>query len=110
MEKNIAYCGLDCYHCDARTATVNDDDVMRVKVAKLWSELNNAEITAEMINCTGCRIDGPKTPFCDSMCMIRKCASGKGFETCGDCDELDVCETVKMITGNNEEALRNLKS
>ena len=71
MNKYIAYCGLDCETCEARIATVNDDNEMREKVAKLWSELNGVEISPEMINCVGCRIDGVKTPFCDSICPIR---------------------------------------
>ena len=53
MKNYIAYCGLDCETCEARLATIRNDDELRVKVAKLWSELNGAEITPEMINCTG---------------------------------------------------------
>lgn len=108
MSKLIACCGLDCSKCDARTATMNNDDVLRDKVAKLWSELNGVEITREMINCNGCNVDGRKTPFCESMCEIRKCALGKGFVTCGECDSFKTCEKLSMITENNEEALTNL--
>jgi len=43
----IAYCGLDCEKCDAHIATVNNDDALREKTAKLWAELNDAPITAE---------------------------------------------------------------
>ena len=57
MKKLIAYCGLDCEKCDARKATLNDDNALREKVAKEWSELNGVEITPEMINCEGCRSD-----------------------------------------------------
>ncbi len=106
----IAYCGLDCETCEARLATINDDCELREKVAKQWSELNNAEITPEMIHCSGCRIDGAKTPYCESLCAVRQCAMGKKLETCGDCGELDTCEKVGMITRNNEQALRNLHS
>ena len=67
----IAPCGLDCETCEARLATVNDDNELRSKVAREWSELNSVEITPEMINCSGCRIDGVKTPYCDSLCPIR---------------------------------------
>ena len=63
-----------------------------------------------MINCTGCRIEGAKTPFCDGLCEIRKCAINKKVETCGSCDEFMQCNKIKMITSNNEEALNNLKS
>lgn len=110
MDRMIAVCGLDCEICEARIATVNDDNELRVKVAKLWSELNGVEITPADINCEGCRMDDPKTPFCDSLCEIRKCAVSKGFETCGECSRLEPCEIVKMITGNNEEALKRLLS
>ena len=76
MKKFIAYCGLDCEKCDAYKATQNNDNALREKVAKLWSEMNGVEITPEMINCEGCRVDGVKTPYCDSLCPIRQCALG----------------------------------
>ena len=109
MKDYTAYCGLDCETCEARIATVNNDNDLRIKVAKEWSELNKVEITPEMINCVGCRIDGVKTPFCDSLCPIRKCALSKAIETCGDCDKMSTCEKLVMITGNNEEAFKRLK-
>ena len=108
MNEYIAYCGLDCEACEARIATVNNDAELRQRVAKEWSELNGVEITPEMINCAGCRIDGAKTPYCESLCPIRQCALGKGVETCGGCAEVQTCETAGMILGNNEEARRNL--
>ncbi len=110
MKKLIAFCGLDCETCEARLATLSNDDELRKKVAKLWSELNAAEITPEMINCLGCRTDGVKTPYCESMCPIRQCALGKGYETCGVCGELEACEKVRMVIANNADALRNLKA
>ena len=109
MKNLIAYCGLDCGTCEARLATINNDDELRKKVAISWSELNGAEITPAMINCVGCRLKGPKTPFCESMCPIRQCASGKGFGTCGDCGEMETCEKLAMIISNNENARNNLK-
>lgn len=108
MTEFIAYCGLNCAACEARMATINNDDALREKVAKLWSELNSAEITPEMINCVGCRIDGVKTPYCESLCPIRLCAISKGVETCGSCEEVRTCEKAGMILKNNEEARRNL--
>ena len=109
MKNFIAYCGLDCEKCEARIATINDDNELRKKVAKLWSELNGVEITPEIINCTGCRIEGVKTPYCDAICPIRKCASDKGYTTCGDCGELEKCDKVGQIISNNKDALCNLR-
>ncbi len=109
MKDLIAICGLDCETCDARLATIRDDDALREQTAQLWTELNGVEITPEMINCEGCRIDGVKTPFCASLCPIRQCALRRGCATCGSCAEMETCGTLSMITGNNKDAYRNLK-
>lgn len=109
MKKMIAYCGLDCEKCDAYKATVNDDQKLREETAKKWSEWNKVFISPDQINCEGCRADGKKTVFCDKLCGIRICAAGKRYETCGDCPELDRCDTVGMIVRNNPDALKNLK-
>lgn len=110
MNPFIAYCGLDCETCEARAATVRDDEALRREVAEKWSELNGVEITPDMINCDGCRVKGRKTPYCESLCPIRQCALGKGVETCGACGEMEGCGKVGMVVGNNAEARRNLES
>ena len=51
MNDYIAYCGLDCEACQARLATINNDNELRIKVSKEWSELNGVEITPEMESC-----------------------------------------------------------
>ena len=77
MRNMIAYCGLDCEKCDAYLATIHDDQALREKTAKLWAELNHAPILPEHINCEGCRVDGVKTVYCESLCDIRQCALKK---------------------------------
>jgi len=108
MKNFIAYCGLNCETCEARLATINNDDALRAKVAKEWGEMNQMEFKKEWINCEGCRIDGIKTMFCDSMCKIRQCALGKSVETCKDCAEMNNCSKLKMITDHSEEARANM--
>lgn len=71
--------------------------------------LNNAPILPEHINCQGCRVEGVKTVFCDSMCGIRQCALKKGVATCGGCLDLERCPTVGAILENNPSALKNLE-
>ena len=110
MKDYIAICGLDCETCEARLATVNEDDALRRKVAALWSELNGVEITPEMIRCSGCRIEGAKTPYCESLCPIRQCALGKKLATCGSCAAMDSCETLGRILGNNAAVRGNLEA
>lgn len=97
MKDMIAYCGLDCETCDAYIATMTDDDVLREKTANAWSEMNGASITPDMINCEGCRMDGVKTHFCNSICPIRQCARGKKFSTCGDCPDMEICEKIGTV-------------
>ena len=108
-ETMIAFCGLDCRKCDAFIATKNGDQALREKTAKRWSELNQVTILPEQINCEGCRTDGVKTVYCESLCPIRQCAMGKGMATCGGCAELETCPTVGMVVSNNPDALKNLK-
>ena len=109
MDKMIAYCGIDCKSCDAYIATIHNDNALREKTAKLWAELNNAPITAEMINCEGCRTDGAKTPYCESMCEIRKCALTNKHDTCKDCGNLKNCKIVASVLDNSADARENLK-
>ncbi|MCR4660772.1 MAG: DUF3795 domain-containing protein [Clostridia bacterium] len=108
--KYIAFCGLDCEKCEARIATITNDDSLRIKVANLWSKLNNVEITPDMINCVGCKIDGVKTMYCDSLCPIRQCALKNNYNTCGDCKDLNSCSKAAMVISNNQEAYNNLNN
>lgn len=106
----IAYCGLNCETCEARIATIKNDDNLRKKVSRKWCEMNHTDqITPETINCMGCRADGIKFAYCSFMCEIRKCATAKGYETCGDCSEKATCEKLAPIYQSNEEARKNLE-
>ena len=109
MKNMISYCGIDCEKCDAYIATSNNDQALREKTARLWSELNHATILPEHINCDGCRADGRKTVFCESLCRIRQCALKKEVATCGDCPEMEHCSTVGAVHAYNHEAFENLK-
>lgn len=108
MKEMIGYCGLDCEKCDAYLATIHDDQALREKTAKLWAELNGAPILPEHINCVGCRVDGVKTVYCDSLCEVRQCALNKKVATCGDCAELKSCTPLSAIHANDPSALKNL--
>jgi hypothetical protein len=109
MEKLIACCGLDCVTCDARKATVTNDDELRTQTAEKWKVGYNADITPEMINCTGCRETGVKFSHCGE-CEIRNCVTSKGFQTCADCEKLENCALLTNIHQYVPEALANLKS
>jgi len=110
MERLIACCGIDCATCDARIATVTNDDVLRKITAEKWAEQFSApDITAESINCFGCREEGLKFSHCE-VCEIRICVHQKGYQTCGECSELDTCSIVGAIHQYMPELRDNLKS
>ena len=72
--------------------------------------MNGVEITPEMINCVGYRIDGAKSPYCESLCPIRQCAMSRGLETCSGCGKMEHCEKLGAITEHNTDALKHLKT
>jgi len=109
MEKLISCCGLDCATCDARIATIANDNDLRSKTAEKWAVQFNSPITTEMINCVGCRAAGVHFGYCD-MCEIRNCVKEKGFETCGDCNEMTSCKKVATVHQYVPEAIANLQS
>jgi hypothetical protein len=110
MDKIIACCGLNCALCDARIATVTNDNTLRASVAEKWKvQYHAATLTADMINCTGCREEGSKFAHCEQ-CEIRNCVKTRNFRTCADCSELESCSKVKSIHQYVPEALANLKS
>jgi hypothetical protein len=109
MEKLIAYCGLNCATCDARIATIKDDDELRKATAEKWKNIYNVpDMSPAMINCTGCREEGVKLGHW-AMCEIRKCAEEKGFNTCGDCKEIESCIIVSGVLKHVPEAIQNLR-
>jgi hypothetical protein len=109
MEKLISCCGLNCATCDARIATMNNDNELRKSTAEKWKVAYNAlEITSAMINCTGCREEGVKFNHCDK-CEIRNCVKVKGFNTCGECQEMETCNIVSGVHKHIPEAKTNLR-
>ena len=110
MKEMIACCGLDCEKCDAYLATIHDDQALREKTARLWSDLNHVTILPEQIECEGCRAAGRKTVYCERLCPIRQCALKKGVATCGGCTDMERCPTVGMVISNNAAARKNLQN
>ena len=86
--KTLGFCGIDCERCPVRIATSENDDRLRQKIAKEWSDLY-AEILESFgiqglntkdMNCYGCKSDRGLFIGCAS-CSIRKCSRDKGFIT-----------------------------
>jgi hypothetical protein len=110
MEKLIACCGLDCSTCEARIATLADDDALRAETAEKWMKQFGATgITVDMINCTGCMEPGVKIGHCEQ-CQIRNCVIAKGYQTCAQCEKMESCGLLSQIHQFSPAAKENLRS
>ena len=110
MKQLIACCGINCENCEARIATLQNDDNLRKEVAEKWSVMfHSSEITPASINCTGCRMEGATFVYCESVCEIRKCVNSKGFGSCAECPEMNTCTIVGFILNAVPEAKDNLQ-
>ena len=100
-KKHIAMCGLDCSKCDAFIATQNNDDKLRKKTAKEWTERyrkgkrGRPPVKPEDINCKSCLSDGPIYLYC-RQCKIRKCGLGKGLKNCKECKDYKCDELIEL--------------
>ncbi len=107
----IAYCGLDCSKCECYIATQENDEEKRKDVAAKWSVQYNTDIKQEQINCTGCKSDGLKFFFTESMCEIRKCNMERKSNNCAECSDYK-CEKLEKfielapLVGEALQALR----
>lgn len=110
MGISIACCGLNCATCDARIATIQNNDDLRKTTVEKWKMMYSAtDLLPEMINCAGCREPGVKFSHCD-VCEIRNCVKAKGYKTCDDCKEMESCNIVSEVHKYVPEAIMNLKN
>jgi hypothetical protein len=95
MDKMIAFCGLVCTECPAFTATQNDDNEARRKLAESWS-CDQYPLTLDDINCGGClATEGRLIKFCED-CEVRFCGFDKNVKNCAHCDEFP-CAKLERI-------------
>ena len=81
-----AVCGLFCPSCTFYIASTEDP----ARLQKLSSRLGRA---AEEMECHGCRSDRLGL-YCKKYCKMKKCASAKGIDFCGECGEYP-CSDLK---------------
>ena len=94
----IACCGINCLECPALHATRDDNDQKRAEVAAQWSKEFSADITPEMINCTGCTGEGVKFIHCTTGCKIRPCCLDRNHSTCAECKNY-ACDILEEFFG-----------
>ncbi|WP_457573681.1 DUF3795 domain-containing protein [Desulfolithobacter sp.] len=91
----IAYCGLDCSRCETYRATRDDDEKRRAEIAAKWSVRYRCELTADDINCTGCKGEGIKFSFC-GQCPVRACCRDRELDHCARCPDY-ICEKLQRF-------------
>jgi Protein of unknown function (DUF3795) len=94
----VSYCGIDCEKCDALIATKTNNRMLRAKVAYEISSFTGIQCTPEEISCTGCRSNGEKSPYCQRVCKVRKCAIKKKLAHCGQCEKYPCSKLKKTFS------------
>lgn len=94
-------CGLDCGECTTFIATKNNDNQLRKKTAKEWTERykkdgrNRLPVKPEDINCSGCLSDGSIYSYC-RQCKIRKCGLEKRIKNCKKCKDYRCDQLIEL--------------
>jgi hypothetical protein len=85
-KKLAAVCGLFCPACHVFIATQEDP-------AKLAMMAQRYQRPLEEMQCNGCR-SAKRCFYCETICTMAKCATGKGVDFCGDCADYP-CKCLK---------------
>lgn len=97
----LCYCGINCDECTAYKGTVTGDISLLEKAAgSYWGGAYSAKDWV----CLGCQpADQPiLAKFC-AECKIRKCAVGRGIQSCAACAEFENCSQLHdFIKGESE--------
>ncbi len=74
-----AVCGLFCPACHVFIGTKEDPERLTVMAKRFQRPL-------EEMQCNGCRSE-KRCFYCESKCIMSKCAAAKGVDFCGECAE-----------------------
>jgi len=108
MNPMIAVCGLNCSECGAYLAKKNNDESIRIKTAKDWSNMFQVKINPSDIQCDGCRSEGGVRFQHCSVCEYRACGHKKDVRNCSECDEYP-CEKISAFHTLAPEALNQIE-
>ena len=115
----IAYCGLYCDECFSFKGKIADlsrdlrKELRQCKFSDIakgipFKEFKNYKECYECLGAmvrlrckSACR-NGGGNPFC----AIRKCCQKKGFEGCWECDEMENCKKLDVLSEAHKDAHR----
>ncbi len=87
-KKLAAVCGLFCPACTIFIGTREDHERLKVLA-------EHAHKPVEELRCDGCRSE-KRCYYCRERCKMGKCASEKGVDFCGECNEYP-CEDLRAF-------------
>jgi hypothetical protein len=113
MNAFIAYCGLDCYNCPIRLATLEKNSLekkkMRIEIAEQIAKIYKSTPKPEIISdCDGCKADGGRLFTGCTDCEIRKCAIQLDLENCAFCLDY-ACKKLERHFAIDPEAQKRLE-
>ncbi len=94
-------CGGYCGGCLDYLAYINNDEELKKKLAKQFSEELDMNIKSEDVGCLGCHGTIHK-PWCAS-CSLQRCTEGKKNLTCASCDEFP-CDKLETYYQEHRES------
>lgn len=96
-----AVCGLFCPACRVFIGTREDPGRLMVMAQSLQRPL-------EEMQCYGCRSE-KRCFYCESKCIMAKCAAAKGVDFCGECPEYP-CKDLKTFQSEMPHRIELWKS
>lgn len=96
MKESLCYCGHDCARCLTYLATIHDDESLRERAQKFYSETFGLEIPLDRVVCHGGRSEHPF--YLCAECPFAKCCNNRGIASCTDCPKYS-CDLLKDYQG-----------
>ena len=103
-----APCGHICEDCKVFIATRDNDMQALSLFSKQLKDQTGKDVAPEDLKCEGCLSDGKRLGFC-AVCQIRICALSRGYQNCGECEELP-CAKGSFIWKEGSESLKRLQT
>lgn len=96
-----AVCGLFCPACNVFIGTREDPERLNVTARRIQRPV-------EELQCNGCRSE-MRCFYCESKCIMAKCAATKGVDFCGECAEYP-CSDLKAFQAEMPHRIELWKS
>ncbi len=100
-KKLAAVCGLFCPACGIFIGTREDPARLTVMARRLRR-------SPEEMQCNGCRTT-KRCFYCETKCMMAKCAAAKGVDFCGECAEYP-CKDLRAFQAEMPHRIELWKS